>query len=159
MRILIVSDTHGKHENLEIVLQKNEPFDLMIHLGDAEVDQEELAELVKCPVEIIAGNMDRDPSLEYEKLIQVEDYKILLCHGHRLGVNSGLLRLEYHARELEADIAMYGHTHVPYVDQTEDLTIVNPGSLSYPRPWGAQPSYAVMEIDAFGGYEIQHFAL
>ena len=36
MKILIVSDTHRKNENLKKVLDREPPFDMMIHLGDAE---------------------------------------------------------------------------------------------------------------------------
>ena len=36
MKILIVSDTHRRHTNLETVLEREKPIDLMIHLGDAE---------------------------------------------------------------------------------------------------------------------------
>ena len=36
MRILIVSDTHKAHGNLERVLEKEGPVDMMIHLGDVE---------------------------------------------------------------------------------------------------------------------------
>ena len=36
MRVLIVSDTHKKHENLITIMEKERPFDRMIHLGDAE---------------------------------------------------------------------------------------------------------------------------
>ena len=36
MRVLVISDTHSKHENLETLLKKEEPFDLAVHLGDAE---------------------------------------------------------------------------------------------------------------------------
>ena len=36
MRVLIVSDTHKKHENLKEIIQRVGKFDLMIHLGDAE---------------------------------------------------------------------------------------------------------------------------
>lgn len=159
MRVLIVSDTHGKHNTLAMVLEKEGPFDLMIHLGDSEVDLEELCELADCPVEAVAGNMDRDPVLPVEQIIEVEDYRVLICHGHRANVNAGLLRLEYAAREKEVDMVMFGHTHVPYLDQCDDLIILNPGSLSYPRPWGAQASYAVMGIDEAGELEIQHHYL
>lgn len=158
MRVLIVSDTHGDHDNLEIVLKQEEAFDLMIHLGDSEVGLKELKCLVDCPIEIVAGNMDRDSLLPLEKIIEVEGYRIMICHGHRANVNAGLLKLEYMAREQEVDLVMYGHTHVPYLDENEDLTIVNPGSLSYPRPWGARPSYAIMTIED-GEYEIQHYSL
>lgn len=156
MRILIVSDTHGKHENLEKVLYGEGPFDLMIHLGDAEISPEELEELAKCPVEVVAGNMDWHSPLPLEKIIEVEGDRILICHGHRSHVNESLMWLEYRARELEVDMVMYGHTHVPYLDICEDLTILNPGSLSLPRPWGASPSYAVMTIDAEGEFAIEH---
>ena len=36
MKILIISDTHRKHENLLKVLEQECPVDLLIHLGDAE---------------------------------------------------------------------------------------------------------------------------
>ena len=35
MKILIISDTHRKHENLLKVLERECPVDLLIHLGDA----------------------------------------------------------------------------------------------------------------------------
>ncbi len=36
MRVLVISDTHKKHENLKVVLERVSPVDLVIHLGDAE---------------------------------------------------------------------------------------------------------------------------
>ncbi len=36
MRVLIVSDTHGKNGNLEKVLRLIAPLDLIFHLGDLE---------------------------------------------------------------------------------------------------------------------------
>ena len=159
MRILIISDTHGEYDNLESALVEEEPFDLLIHLGDSESSLEELEELVDCPIEIVAGNMDRHMEFPHEKVIDVKGHRIMICHGHRVNVNAGLLRLEYMARELEADIAMYGHTHVAYLDQSEDLTIFNPGSLSYPRPWGARPSYGVMTVNDAGEMMLEHVYL
>ena len=34
MKILIVSDTHKSHRNLEKVIEKVRPFDMLINLGD-----------------------------------------------------------------------------------------------------------------------------
>ena len=45
---------------------------------------------------------------------------------------------------------MFGHTHKPYFSQKDGLTVLNPGSLSYPRQDGRKPSYMVMEIDEEG---------
>ncbi len=36
MKALIVSDTHGSHRNLERVIEKEQPLDLLIHLGVLE---------------------------------------------------------------------------------------------------------------------------
>ena len=38
MKILVVSDTHRKLENLKVILEREQPMDLLIHLGDAEGD-------------------------------------------------------------------------------------------------------------------------
>ena len=36
MKILIVSDTHRRDENLKLVIEQQTPIDMLIHLGDAE---------------------------------------------------------------------------------------------------------------------------
>ncbi len=48
------------------------------------------------------------------------------------------------------DIAMFGHTHRPFLDYSKGITMLNPGSVSYPRQDGHEPSYALMEIDSSG---------
>ena len=45
MKVLIVSDTHRKHKNLETVMERVQPIDLLIHLGDAEGSEDYIAEL------------------------------------------------------------------------------------------------------------------
>ena len=71
-----------------------------------------------------------------------------MTHGHSYHVSMGVVRLREEAKRRKADIVMFGHTHKPYVDTEGDLTIINPGSLSYPRQEGRRASYIVMEIDA-----------
>ena len=39
MKILIVSDTHGRHRNLDEVLEREGKIDMLIHLGDVEDDE------------------------------------------------------------------------------------------------------------------------
>lgn len=45
---------------------------------------------------------------------------------------------------------MFGHTHKPYLETKDGVTILNPGSLSYPRQEGRRPSYMIMDIDEAG---------
>lgn len=150
MRVLIVSDTHGKHENLREVLRTEPRFDKMIHLGDAEGYEDEIAAMADCPLEIVAGNNDFFSMLEREKEIWVGKYKVLITHGHYYYVSAGIKDIKMEARGRGMDIVMFGHTHRPLVDQSGSVIALNPGSISYPRQDGRRPSYIVMEIDSNG---------
>ena len=50
MKILVVSDTHRKLENLKVILEREQPMDLLIHLGDAEGDEDSIAEMAGSPI-------------------------------------------------------------------------------------------------------------
>ena len=75
---------------------------------------------------------------------------MLLTHGHYYNVTVGVERLKEEARERGIDIAMFGHTHRPYLEIGDELVILNPGSISFPRQEGRKPSYILMEIDDRG---------
>lgn len=150
MRILIVSDTHKKHKNLERVLERVTPVDLMIHLGDAEGYEEEIAHMADCPMEIVAGNNDFFSRLPREKELQLGKYRVLITHGHYYYVGAGVADIKREAAGRGFDIVMFGHTHRPLIDYSRNIVALNPGSLSYPRQEGHQPSYIIMEIDKKG---------
>lgn len=147
MRVLVISDTHSKHTNLEEVLKREPPFDLAIHLGDSEGFQQQISEMVDCPLEIVAGNCDFLSHLEQEKIIQVGGYQAFITHGHYYNVNAGYEDIKKEARGRGCDIVMFGHTHRPIVEYGKNVITVNPGSLSYPRQDGRRPSYIVMNLE------------
>ena len=62
----------------------------------------------------------------------------------------GTERLKEEAMLRGIDIVMYGHTHRPEIDMEDQVTVLNPGSLSYPRQIGRRPSFLMMEIDGAG---------
>lgn len=150
MKILIVSDTHGKHANLEIVLEQEKPIDLLIHLGDAEGFEDYIEALAECPVEIIAGNNDFFSDLPFERELQLGVYRVLLTHGHEYYVNAGTQYIKKEAAARGMNLVMFGHTHRPVIEEAEDIIALNPGSLSYPRQEGKNPSYLVMDLDEAG---------
>ena len=82
MKIMIVSDTHKQHKNLQLALDRMGKIDLMIHLGDAEGYEDYIQEMAGCPLEIISGNNDFFSHLEKEKEIRIGKYKVLITHGH-----------------------------------------------------------------------------
>jgi putative phosphoesterase len=147
MKILIVSDTHRQNKNLFEVIKKVGPLDLLIHLGDAEGSEDIIAIEAKCPVEMIAGNNDFFSELEREKEISIGKYSVLLTHGHFYYVSVGTENIKKEAISRRFDIVMFGHTHRPLLEIEDNIIVINPGSLSYPRQDGRAPTYAIMEID------------
>lgn len=151
MKILIVSDTHGKDENLEQVISMRKPFDCLIHLGDVEGSEDYIPVLAECPtVHMVSGNNDFFSDLPRELEFELEGYKVMITHGHYYYVSLNTGEICRQARARGIDIVMFGHTHKPHLEILEDVTILNPGSLSYPRQSGRRPSYIWMEIDEDG---------
>lgn len=150
MRILIVSDTHGKRGSLNKVLEREKQIDMFLHLGDVEDDDIYIEAVLKCPVHIVAGNNDFYGQLPKEEMLQIGKYKVWMTHGHTYYVSLNTRRLKEAARERGVDIVMYGHTHRPDIDIEDDLIVLNPGSLSYPRQEGRQYTYIIMEVDDAG---------
>ena len=156
MKVLIVSDTHKHHENLIRVLEREQNLDLMIHLGDAEGYEDDIADMAGCPLEIVAGNNDFFSTLPREKVLQIGKYKVLITHGHYYYVSSGVEDIIRDAAGRGMDVVMFGHTHRPLIERMKGVIALNPGSLTYPRQEGKKPSYALMEIDKKGE---AHFAI
>ena len=147
MKVLVVSDTHGREQNLAEALEQTGPIDQLIHLGDVEGGAEHIRELAgDAPAAIIAGNNDFFCDLPNERIFTLGGHRIFMTHGHGYFVHSGTLYLKREARKKGADIVMFGHTHKPYMEEDNELLVLNPGSLSLPRQEGHRPTYIVMEI-------------
>lgn len=147
-KILVISDTHSRLTRLEEAIEAEKPIDMLIHLGDVEGDEEEIREIAGCPAEIVKGNNDFFSSLPREEEIWLAGHKVLLTHGHDYGVSVGDEILRDEARARGCDIVMYGHTHRPVLDINDrGLTVINPGSLSYPRQLDHKPTYIVITVD------------
>lgn len=141
MKLLAVSDTHGYISKAAEAIEKEQP-DYILHLGDMCKDCIELEETYPNEKIIgVIGNNDsqfRYPEFPLERFFTLCGKKIFMCHGHEYYVRGGVWKLAEHAREIGADIVLYGHTHEPYLDQTDEITIMNPGSIC---------TYGVIEID------------
>ena len=133
MEIAVVSDTHRYGFCIKKILEKSKGTDMLLHLGDNVDDAIELSKLYKGKILYVSGNCDFKPLCKKEELILVENKKILMTHGNTYGVKYGLSELIDRAKELSADLVLYGHTHVSKVDFEEGIFFVNPGSPSIPR--------------------------
>lgn len=156
MKILVVSDSHGRHTYLERVIERVGAIDLFVHLGDLEGGEEYIRKIVPCPVEMVSGNNDYFTSIEREKVIDIGTYRVFLTHGHRYRVNYEVETVKEAAAQRFADIVMFGHTHIPMIDQSSPIIAINPGSISQPRQEGRIPTFIIMEIDRQG---LPHFTI
>ena len=155
MKVLIVSDTHRLNGTLQTVIEKEKPFDLFFHLGDAEGSEDLITEWCReqnalCQVHMVAGNNDFFSALPRENEVRIGPYKAFLTHGHLYNVSVGTSRLLDEAKDRKAQLAIYGHTHRPQLAKRDDVMILNPGSLSFPRQEGRRPSYMLLELDEAG---------
>lgn len=150
MKILVVSDTHGKIQALERVLKKEGHPDLLIHCGDLEGQGDLIKELADCPCYLVGGNCDLFTGLPQEQVLEVEGKRIFVTHGHIYGVDGGLYALMEAGRSRNCQVILFGHTHCPMVDWHNGFLLMNPGSLTFPRQEGRIPTYGVITTDGKG---------
>ena len=135
MRILVISDSHGRNDDVAGVIEQVGPIDMLIHCGDVERGDDYIRSLVDCPVHMVSGNNDYNLDLPAQDILE---------------------RLKQYALQNSIDIVMFGHTHKPYIEIDEDVTILNPGSVSYPRQPDHMPTFLIMEIDDEGEAHYGH---
>ena len=150
MKILVVSDTHGRDENLETVVYREAPFDMLVLCGDVEGREIFIEALAEVPCCIVSGNNDFFSDLPREEEIEIAGKKFLVTHGHYYGVSIDETGVVEEARSRNCDGVMFGHTHRPVLEVIDGILAINPGSLSYPRQMGRRPSYVVLETDEDG---------
>lgn len=147
MKIMIVSDTHNSHRNLERAIEKAGKIDMLIHLGDVEGGEDYIEALADCPAHILSGNNDFFSDLPREEEFDIEGKHIFITHGHYYYVSMNEERLKEEARNRGADIVMYGHTHKPSCERENGLLVLNPGSIAFPRQIGRKYTYMIMQIE------------
>lgn len=145
-RIMIVSDTHKRLGNLYEALDREKNIDKLIHLGDLEGDEDIIREMVSCEVLMVPGNNDYYSQEPREIELQIAGKNVLLTHGHYYYVSLDLQTIRREAVGRGMDIVMFGHTHRPVIEEEEELTLINPGSISYPRQQDGKCTYIIMEI-------------
>lgn len=137
MRILVVSDTHGNTGALCRAIEEQPTARTVIFLGDGLRDAEDAQ--TRYPdrtIYTVPGNCDfaaLDPKVREETL---GGKRFFFTHGHMYDVKYGLYRLDLAARQYNADIALFGHTHQPYEEYADGLYLFNPGSLGYGGTYG-----------------------
>lgn len=145
MKILVMSDSHGKTKNVHEVILKENDVDAIIHLGDMYRDYLEIKDCYEIPSYGVIGNIDYETTGSTFELLDIDGFKVFICHGHNYRVKSTLEIVKHKARSLYADIILFGHSHVSYLERG-NIFIMNPGSISDPRT-EMYPSYGILYVE------------
>jgi len=137
----LISDTHGLVR--PEVFAVFEGVDRIFHAGDVG-GRDVLATLSRiAPVTAVYGNTDPpgDPGLEAHFAETVAGVTVHVSHGHELGRPTPARLLQRY----DADVLVYGHTHIALVHREGARLVVNPGAAG-PRRFHLEPSVARLTI-------------
>ena len=148
MRILVVSDTHRNTGRfVELMQEFSKKIEAVIHLGDNVEDVDFVKRNYRLPVYVVAGNCDYGGNVPHEVLLHIGGKRVFFTHGHYYNVRyNSVDTLAKRAAEVQADICLFGHTHIPTVQVQNGIIFFNPGSLNEPRG-SSRPSYGIIKIE------------
>ena len=132
MKILLVSDSHGNNEALDLLVKTYPNMDLYLHAGDSESDEYSIY-----PFRAVRGNCDYFGDFN-EYLIIPTPYGHMYVQ-HRPHPNADLMR------NYKVKIFVYGHTHVRKFIDEDGIITINPGAITFARD-GNEGSYAIVDI-------------
>ncbi len=159
MIILVLSDSHGRVDNIQSAFDRNRNASEILFLGDGLRDIERIDFGDKSPI-CVCGNCDtfsgfrRD--VPNERILSFGEYTVLMMHGHTHHVKSSLLHAIKYAAEKGADILLYGHTHEKkdlyfaageQIDSyvlKKPLRVFNSGSIGAPKEGKASFGIIIM---------------
>ena len=99
-------------------------------------------------------------TLPREIRLEIEGKRILLCHGSPASTTEYLFEFRSEAylrkftpggkHDAQADIIVFGHTHVPYHRELDGVHFINTGSVGRPKDGDPRAGYCVITVD--GGH-------
>lgn len=146
MRILVISDTHGNTRNIERAIASQPSASMVIHLGDGSDDIVDLEfAYTDKQFHAVAGNCDWNSPLPLSGELCIAGVRLFFTHGHCHGVKTDLSAIKQEARNRQAQVVLFGHTHLPVTAYDDGLYLLNPGSLQL-----ANGTYGILEITEAG---------
>ena len=149
-QILIISDSHFlRKKDLDQFIASIPHIDATIHCGDIYLGYKpgDIANLYMCK-----GNNDF-ADIPYISHFTIDNTTFTITHGHRNNYAYNPTTLKQLLIEYPADVICFGHTHIPYFYQDEDIIIINPGSLTLGRSYPKKNTYAIFDTQT----QIVHF--
>lgn len=144
-QILIISDTHFLREHdLEEFFNTVKGYDAIIHCGDIFLGFDPKTFHAPKPLYICRGNNDF-ANLEQTLQFEIDGTLFYITHGHINHLSYEPLEFLKLRKDYPANVFCFGHTHIPYFNEVDDVTLINPGSLALPRNYPRHRTYAIYD--------------
>jgi putative phosphoesterase len=165
MKLFVISDIHGSLEDLKNAIDayKKEKGDIILILGDElyhgprnPIPNSYDPQAVSCILnglkeKIIAvrGNCDSEVDQMLLEYPIMSDYSTVFWENKRIFMSHGHIYNKDNLPSIgDGDILIYGHTHVPLAEKNQNIFILNPGSITFPKE-NFQKSYGIFENNSF----------
>ena len=152
MRVAVVSDTHAPRfwkAMPERVAEALRDADVILHAGDVCTPSvlDELATLA--PVHVVLGNNDGPDVAAWgaPETLEIDLAGVRFAMIHDSGPKQGRAA-RMRRRFPDADVVVFGHSHIPWDTETDGQRLFNPGSPTDKR---RQPRGTVGRLDVTDG--------
>jgi len=149
MKIGIISDTHGRLPSKIFTVFEN--VEQIWHAGDIG-STDVITELETiAPVIAVHGNMDQFPIVSQfreREIFEISNQKILLTHKH-ITENFKRITDQDWNFDLNFQMIVFGHTHIPMAKRFKSVFYFNPGSVIHLRS-SEKPSVGYLSIEEDG---------
>ena len=140
-KLLVLSDSHGGRDAIERILKaESKNIDALIFLGDGLRDLE-----LALRAYSVAGNCDYGALEPTDGLAAFDGVVIFYTHGHMYGVKYDLDTLADAAAARGAEVALFGHTHIPHAEARGSVFLFNPGSCG--RCYTGPDTYGILTLE------------
>jgi len=158
-KLLVISDSHGHDEKLEIALQhgKDNNINAVAFLGDDD-DSDNIVEYFDSICKkidyfpnrkVVRGNHDKPTSGPENDLLDFCRHRFFLCHGqkYRLHYTSdGYQKMHDAAKEKGADVILCGHYHDYHKKiKHNDILIIFPGSIGATHQGRSERTFVIID--------------
>ena len=145
-KLLVLSDSHNSPDTVQRILRDETDVDALIFLGDGLRDLEQgLALHPRLRAYAVAGNCDYGALEPLDGLAAFDQTVVFYTHGHMYGVKYDLDTLAQAAAARGAEVALFGHTHIPLAEQRGEVFLFTPGSCG--RCYTGPDTYGILTLD------------
>jgi hypothetical protein len=137
-----MSDSHGNKDAMLKTVAHESP-EWILHLGDFDRDCAVIEwDYPEISLRTVRGNSDRSSAgLDADEFV-LAGKRFYMTHGHLFSVKTGKTTIINYAISHGIDILLFGHTHIPFYKEQDNIVIINPGSIG-----SGDKTYAILEIE------------